>query len=366
MSKFLQKYLMPTFAPETGTGGGDGGAAAAAAAAAASAGKPWHDGVEADTVGFWQNKGYKVDDPKALATDLTKQYRELERHIGAPPDQILRLPKADAKPEDIKAFWGKLGAPADAKEYDFSGIKFGGQDLDAGLADAMRAALASAFVPKDKGTAIVQQIVKHMEGAEAAKTAVTTAKIAEEKAQLAKDWGAELRLQPPQGHGGRAPARHHAGSGQGDGKPDRLSLRDGDDAQDRRRHQRGHVRRGRRQQAGRRITDHARGRAVPAERTDAGPGMGQAADGRRRAGDDRMALAAADDRRRGRVMSKEDDMSMTEQSAIEAPAAKKPAPKKRRNAARKPVQAAAPKALGDRAAIERLDRAKKWIMRQKD
>jgi hypothetical protein len=43
-------------------------------------------------------------------------------------------------------------------------------------------------------------------------------------------------------------------------------------------------------------------------------------------------------------MSKEDDMSMTEQSAIEAPAAKKPAPKKRRNAARKPVQAAAPKA----------------------
>jgi hypothetical protein len=106
-------------------------------------------------------------------------------------------------------------------------------------------------------------------------------------------------------------------------------------------------------------------------------------------------------------MSKEDDMSMTEQSAIEAPAAKKPAPKKRRNAARKPVQAAAPKArdnltgltgstccadcgpegcvisginvcahprkgglqgalMGDRAAIERLDRAKKWIMRQKD
>jgi hypothetical protein len=126
MSKFLQKYLMPTFAPETGAGGGDGGAAAAAAAAAAaSAGKPWHDGVEADTVGFWQNKGYKVDDPKALATDLTKQYRELERHIGAPPDQILRLPKADAKPEDIKAFWSKLGAPADAKEYDFSGIKFG-------------------------------------------------------------------------------------------------------------------------------------------------------------------------------------------------------------------------------------------------
>ncbi len=150
---------------------------------------PWHAGIEADTLGFWQNKGYKVDDPKALATDLTKQYRELERHMGAPPDQLLRLPKADAKPEDIKAFWNRLGAPADAKDYDFNGIKFAGEDLDPGFADAMRAGLAAAFVPKDKATSIVQSVVKYLEEAETREATVTNGKLAEEKAALAKDWG---------------------------------------------------------------------------------------------------------------------------------------------------------------------------------
>ncbi len=150
---------------------------------------PWHAGIEADTLGFWQNKGYKVDDPKALATDLTKQYRELERHMGAPPDQLLRMPKVDAKPEDWKAFWSRLGAPADAKEYDFNGIKFGGEDLDPGFADAMRAALAASFVPKDKAAQIVAGVVKYLESAEATEATVTNGKLAEEKAALAKDWG---------------------------------------------------------------------------------------------------------------------------------------------------------------------------------
>lgn len=149
---------------------------------------PWHQGIEAETLGFWQNKGYKVDDPKALATELTKQYRSLESHMGVPPDQLLKMPKADAKPEDIKAFWGRLGA-GEAKDYDLSGIKFNGQDLDAGFADAMKGALAAAFVPKDRANAIVQAVVKHYEGIETARTAKLSTDLAAEKALLAKNWG---------------------------------------------------------------------------------------------------------------------------------------------------------------------------------
>jgi hypothetical protein len=151
---------------------------------------PWHAGVDAEHLGLWQNKGWKVDDPKALATELTKSYQQLERHFGTPPDQLLRMPKPDAKPEDIKAFWARLGAPAEAKDYDFSGIKdAAGQPIAAPLADALRAAALDAHLPKDAAAAIAASVVKHLDDAKAADGAVRTAKIAAEKAQLVKDWG---------------------------------------------------------------------------------------------------------------------------------------------------------------------------------
>jgi hypothetical protein len=151
----------------------------------------WHAGIEAETLGFWQNKGYDLTDPKALATKLTEQYRAAEKHIGAPPDQIIRMPKADARPEEIAAMWQRLGAPKEAKEYDFSGIKFAGADLEPAFADAMRAGLAAAFVPKDKAGAIVQSVVKFLESADTTESTLNTAKLAEERGKLEKNWGAK-------------------------------------------------------------------------------------------------------------------------------------------------------------------------------
>ena len=177
----------PRFHFDENAGGAGGGDAAAAAAAAAS--KPWHDGIESETLGFWQNKGYDVSSPKALATKLTEQYRAAEKHIGAPPDQIIRMPKADAPPADIAAMWQRLGAPKDPKEYDFSGIKFAGNDLEPSFADAMRQGLAAAFVPKDKAAAIVGSVVKYLESAETTETTLATAKLAEERTTLEKNWG---------------------------------------------------------------------------------------------------------------------------------------------------------------------------------
>lgn len=167
----------------------DGGADGAAAAAAAAAQKPWHDGVEPEVLGHWDNKGWDKSDPKAIALAATKQAREAERHFGVPIDRLLKLPDAAAKPEEWAAVYQRLGAPKEAKEYDFAGIKFAGEDLDPGFADAMRASLAAAFVPKDKATAIVQGVVKYLESAEASEATVTAGKIAEEKASLAKNWG---------------------------------------------------------------------------------------------------------------------------------------------------------------------------------
>ena len=49
-----------------------------------------------------------------------EHYREAEKLIGAPASQLLRLPADPSKDMDgMKAVWQRLGAPSDAKEYDF-------------------------------------------------------------------------------------------------------------------------------------------------------------------------------------------------------------------------------------------------------
>lgn len=149
----------------------------------------WHEGIEPETLGFWQNKGYDLSSPKALAAKLTEQYRAAEKHIGAPPDQILKMLKADSSPADIAAFWQRLGAPKEAKEYDLSGVKFAGADLEPAFADAMRAGLAAAFVPKDKAAAIVNSVVKYLENEDKTEGTLNAGKLDEERAALEKNWG---------------------------------------------------------------------------------------------------------------------------------------------------------------------------------
>lgn len=150
----------------------------------------WHAGVEADTIGFWQNKGIALDDPKVVFGELSKQYRALEKHVGAPPDRLIRLPE---KPDDAAGWNGvyqRLGVPAEAKDYDFAGVKRAdGKDVDPALSDMLRTALLAARVPKDRGADVLKAVVKSLDDAKTQETAVLAGKIAEEKATLAKNWG---------------------------------------------------------------------------------------------------------------------------------------------------------------------------------
>lgn len=149
--------------------------------------QPWHTGIDAELIGHAQNKGWNINDPKEAFAASSKAARELEKHFGVPPEQLLKMPKADAKPEDIKAFWGKLGA-VDAKDYDFSTIKRGDKDLDPALADALRTAMAETYTPKDKATAIAAKIIKVLDDQDTQRGTLDAAKLAEEKAKLAADW----------------------------------------------------------------------------------------------------------------------------------------------------------------------------------
>jgi hypothetical protein len=156
---------------------------AAAAAAAAAAKQPWHNGVDAEVLGFWQNKGLPLDDPKTFGIKLTEQYRAAEKFIGVPPDQVVKLPKADAAPEDLRAFYERLGAPKEAKDYDFTPVK------DQAVADALRAAAHTAGVPKTAAEAVAKAVATVLESKATQQTTLDTAKLAEQKERLKTNWG---------------------------------------------------------------------------------------------------------------------------------------------------------------------------------
>lgn len=151
---------------------------------------PWHQGVDAEMLGHWQNKGWKVDDPKEIALAATKQARELEKHFGVPADQIIKMPKQGAPEADVKAFRQRLGMPADPKEYDFSTIKdAAGQPIAQALSDTLRNSAHQAGLNKEAAADIARAVQKHIDDARAADAAITAGKLAEERTKLEQSWG---------------------------------------------------------------------------------------------------------------------------------------------------------------------------------
>jgi len=152
---------------------------------------PWYgDKVDATTIGFWQNKGIDANDPVAVATKLTEFYRNSERFVGAPPEEMIRIPKPNAPEADIRSYWQRIGVPAEAKDYDLSGIKLtDGGELDSGFVDMFRSAAHAARVPKEMASGMMQAFVKHMEQNDAAELAERTAIIKGQQEALDKNWG---------------------------------------------------------------------------------------------------------------------------------------------------------------------------------
>lgn len=143
----------------------------------------WHDGVAPEVLGFWQNKGIPLDNPKDFGVKLTELYKGAEKFIGVPPDQVVKIPKSDAPPEDIRAYYERLGAPKEAKDYDLSAVK------DTSIAEAMRASMHDRGVPKDAATAVATAVAKALESSATTATTLDAAKLQEQKDALAKNWG---------------------------------------------------------------------------------------------------------------------------------------------------------------------------------
>lgn len=155
-----------------------------------AADKPWFDGAAPEEIGYLQNRGEDKKTAREAALAAGKSHREAEKLLGAPADKIVRLPNDPNDAEGWRQVQRKLGAPADAKEYDFSTVKFSdGSPLDDKFVSLMREQAIGLGLSKDKAAAHVQAVVKFMDAAENADATEMQGKIAAEKTKLATNWG---------------------------------------------------------------------------------------------------------------------------------------------------------------------------------
>lgn len=153
--------------------------AAAVTPPASSTSGDWLAGFNDDAKGYVQNKQFKGP------SDLLDSYRNLEKLHGAGPDKLIKLPDSMESPE-ARALFEKLGAPKDAKGYNFDAAK----GADPKQAEFAAAAFHELGVPKPMAEKFFQKMTEF----NAAKTAeATTAQTEGYKTQdsnLRKEWGA--------------------------------------------------------------------------------------------------------------------------------------------------------------------------------
>lgn len=158
-----------------GAGGGGGGKTNAT---------PWYGEIPADRAELreWvENKGYK--DPIAALESAWN----LEKLAGAPPDQIIRLPKPDDA-QGWEAVWNKLGRPAKPEDYELPVPE--GDDGEF----AKRAAqwFHAAGVPKQAAQKIAEMVNQHVAEQTRARQVEFEQEAARQLDALKQEWGTEF------------------------------------------------------------------------------------------------------------------------------------------------------------------------------
>lgn len=150
----------------------------------------WFDGADAELVGHIQNKGWHDKPANEVALAAIAAHREAEKFIGVPADRVVHLPKDAADEAGIKAFRSKIGVPEAADKYTLPELKFAdGSAPDVKFTDWFKETAFKAGVPQEAASQLATDFTKFIENADDAGKAATAAKLAEGKAELAKNWG---------------------------------------------------------------------------------------------------------------------------------------------------------------------------------
>jgi hypothetical protein len=142
----------------------------------------WTAGLAEDAQGYVENKGWKGAD------QMLDSYRNLEKAMGAPGDQVLHLPKNAEDAEAWGKVYSKLGRPEDAAGYEFSGgpeVPEGSLDLTPDLASWAH----EAGLSKTQAQSIYAKYNGRMEQAVQEHENQRLEQASADKAALEKEWG---------------------------------------------------------------------------------------------------------------------------------------------------------------------------------
>jgi stage V sporulation protein SpoVS len=135
--------------------------------------KPWVSGMGLD----------KLPADQALAKVLP-MYRGAEQKLGVPADQIIRLPGKDAKPEDWRAVYSKLGAPDKPEGYEISAPEGG----DPEFAKTAATWFHELGVPKSMAGALAGKWNEHVAAMQAKQEGMWNQRFDQEVAELKGEW----------------------------------------------------------------------------------------------------------------------------------------------------------------------------------
>jgi hypothetical protein len=112
--------------------------------------KPWTDGFDGEAMELVTQR--KMQSP----VDLMHMVKAQAKFIGAPPEELVRIPKSGAKPEEIRPLLTRLGLPEKPDGYDYKDVKLseGAQETlaqfnpifhEVGLTNAQARRIVSAY-----------------------------------------------------------------------------------------------------------------------------------------------------------------------------------------------------------------------------
>lgn len=150
----------------------------------------WFDGLEDADKGVIQNHNWHELDPAAAAKAAFAYGRDLEKKLGLPADQVLRIPAADDE-AGWKPVHKLLGVPETPDGYDFSTVKNAdGTAVADDFVTAMRETAAKFNLPKAAAAGVAEAILRFGEKAAAAEATADAIEVQRQKDALALSWGA--------------------------------------------------------------------------------------------------------------------------------------------------------------------------------
>jgi hypothetical protein len=83
----------------------------------------WFDSFDDATKSYINSRGLTDKDANTAFLETAKAHQEAQAYIGVPKEQLLKLPKSDAPPEEWDAVYTKLGYSTNADDYKLDGLK---------------------------------------------------------------------------------------------------------------------------------------------------------------------------------------------------------------------------------------------------